>query len=89
MLKRHHEQIARTFVKYNNKWFFVSTIDRSCSSFLDVVFAETLVFEWDEENNNRGKIIAEYSSGKGDLLKHLAAVEQLGKLGEVIKDIDA
>ena len=85
--KRHSEQIARTFCKgKDGKWYFISTIDRSCSSYIDVIFAETYVYEWDEENRLQKGIIAEFSSGKGSLLKHLAAVEQLTKLGYLIKD---
>ncbi len=82
-----YEQIARTFLKAKNgKWYFVSTIDRSCSTIADVVFSETQVWEWDEENRLQTKIVAEYLSNNGCLLKHLAACEQLHKLGYLIKD---
>lgn len=85
--KRHHEQIARSFIKAKDgKWYFVSTIDRSCSTIADVVFSETYVYEWDEDNRLQKRIVAEFSGAKGCLLKHLAVCEQLYKFGYLIKD---
>ena len=82
-----YEQIARSFIKAKDgKWYFVSTINRSSSGIADFLFAETYVYEWDEENRLQKSIIAEFSSGESCLLKHLAACEQLYKLGYLIKD---
>lgn len=88
-MKTHHEQIARTFVKHDDKWFFVSTINRSSATDDDFIFAETMAFEWDEENKKTGKIVAEHGGERGSIFKHLVFVEQLGKLGKIIKDYDA
>jgi hypothetical protein len=92
MIKKQYEQIARTFVKAKDgKWYFISTINRTSKvegnyCFEVPMFAETQVWEWDEENRLQTKIIAEYISNDGCLLKHLAACEQLHKLGYLIKD---
>ena len=82
-----YEQIARTFVKAKDgKWYFISTINRCFGNDDDFWGSETQVWEWDEENRLQTKIVAEYISNDGCLLKHLAACEQLHKLGYLIKD---
>lgn len=73
------DQYLRSYVKFDEQWFFVSTINRNCSSELApfLVFSETIVWGWDEENQKRLNMLGEFSSFKGSSLAHFMVINRL------------
>lgn len=54
-----------------NKWYYVSTINRDSSAqYYPHRYAETIVFEWDVENQKKGKILKGDECSDGSTWKH-------------------
>ena len=71
-------QYLTSYVKYEDKWFFVSSINRMCSSDYPIMFSETMVWEWDKEKNERlNSILGEFSSFTNSSVQHFRVVDNL------------
>ena len=64
------------------KWYYVSTMNRDSSAqYYPHRYAETIVFEWDVENQKRGKILHGDEAGEWSLRTHAKVVDKLCKYG--------
>lgn len=84
--KYNEKQFLRTWVRHGEKWFFVSTINRLCSSDYPTEFAETMAWEWDNEKNERCAIVGELSGPYNSPFNHFFCVESLLTKGLVERE---
>lgn len=69
-------------VRFGDKWFYVSTIDRDSSAILGPRrFAETIVWEFDPITNKTGEMIWEGSGLEGSIFTHLQVCQFLHEDG--------
>jgi hypothetical protein len=73
--------LIQSYVHYNDKVFFVSTINRESSSpyAAGTIYAETMV--WEYKNNARGEILAQSEATEDSLEGHFNMCKLLAKLG--------
>lgn len=78
-----NERLISSTVEHGGKSFFVSTINRYSSSQLrpDHRYAETLVWEWDWETRQRGRMLWQGSDCENRIQTHQATVERIHKTG--------
>ena len=70
--------LAQTYVFTDTGAYFVRTANRRCSSsFWPMMYAETLVWEWDVETKERGKLISMHEDTQDSLDTHFEVVEGL------------
>lgn len=81
-----NKTLIQTYVWHGNTCFFVSTINRRCSSMIGGVYAETFVFEWDDVNRKKGDIIAQHEAGMDSIYFHQKMVEWLYATGKCTVD---
>lgn len=77
------KRLIKSYVWHEGKCFFVSTIDRDCSSMLGGRFSETIVWEWDWENDKRKHIVYESGSIRGSIKEHQRICAELFANGKV------
>ena len=70
-------QYLSTNVRHEDKWFFVSTINRLDSTDYPTTFSETMIWEWDKKENKRGKCIGEFSGCRSSSTVHFMVVNNL------------
>jgi hypothetical protein len=80
-----NKQYLRTFVQHEDKWFFVSTINRLISSEYPIELSETMVYEWDEKKGETGEWIGEFGGPSYSSAQHCACVEFLLRNGSISK----
>lgn len=81
------EKVIQSYVFYEDKAFFVSTIERDSSAMLGPGrYYETIVWEWDTETRERGKIICQEGTHKGDLKQHFLICKVLRVTGKWPED---
>jgi hypothetical protein len=74
--------LIKSYVWHGGKCFYVSTIDRDSSAMLGPRrFAETIVWEFDWEKNERGSIVYETGWLAGSIFKHSQVCEFLHDTG--------
>ncbi len=71
------KSLAQTYVWHNGMRYFVSTIDSDSSSALGGRYAETMVWEWPEGQQQRGKFVAQDEHAAGSLYAHTRMVERI------------
>lgn len=65
-----------------NKWYYVSTINRDSSAeYYPHRYAETIVFEWDVENQKKGNILKGDECSEGSTWTHERIVGKLRLFG--------
>ena len=78
-------KIAQTTLYYKDgRVFFVSTIDRECSSMIGAgsIYAETMAWELDIETMTRKvSILYQGSCARGSIVEHQRVVEMFHKFG--------
>ena len=76
-------KLAQTFAKHGGKCAFVSTINRESSAALayGATYAETMVWEWDEETKTRGKLLWQGEAGTDSLFTHNRVVKRFEETG--------
>lgn len=83
------EPIIGSYVKHANSdlWWNVSTILRSCSSPYapEMMYNETIVWEWDPDTKIRGKQIEQIGGG---LDTHFALCRALHYTGSLPKEVE-
>lgn len=77
------ERVAKSYIWYGLQCFFVSTIDRESSAMLaqGARYAETLVWIFDWQKNERGELIYSDSAHEGSIHTHLVVCERLHDKG--------
>lgn len=77
--------VAQTYVWHGDKAFFVSTIDRESSAALahGMVYAETMVWNWNPETRERGSLIGQDEDCEGSIRTHQMVVDRLHRTGLV------
>jgi len=78
-----NETQIKSYVRYKDKWFLVSTIERESSAAIipPVIYNETIVWEWNEETKERGKIIAKTGENKKQIFNHNQICQSLYSFG--------
>jgi len=82
-------KIIQSYVHKDDKCFFVSTINRLSSAMLNAewIYAETMVWNWDEGKHDRGELIWQGEDVKDGTNTHFRACKSLLEAG-VIGDDD-
>ncbi len=85
------KRITQTYVMYDGKEYFVSTINRESSSRYGGIYAETLV--WESARNTksamkRGKMVAQDEGSQGSISAHIKMVERIHRTGKFAGDED-
>jgi len=77
--------LAKDFIAYKEKHFFVSTINRRSSAALAYggLYAETMAWEWNPATNTRGSCVGQDASGEDSLMAHKRVCENLRTHGVV------
>ncbi len=69
--------IIQSYVWHGEKCFFVSTIDRESSAMEGGTYAETMVWEFDFKERNRGDIVGQGEDATGSAREHYALCQRL------------
>jgi hypothetical protein len=80
-------KLIKSYVWSNDKCFFVSSINRPDTLSYTGVYAETMIWEYDYYNNERGELVGQVSDVKNSLNAHFAVCEELQKNG-FLKECD-
>jgi len=75
-------RLIKSYVFYKDKCWFVSTIDRDSSALYGGRYAETLVWEYNWDKAERGKIVGQADSVWGDISAHTNMCELIFNTGE-------
>ena len=78
-----NKKLIQSYVFTEEGAYFVSTIDRESSSMMGGRYAETLVWEWDTEERERGGIVAQGEDLEGSIHRHMQIVEKIYSYGLV------
>ena len=74
--------LINSYVWYGPQCFYVSTRDRDSSAILwSRRFAETTVWEFDFDKNERGSQVSTYADLEGSIFTHLQVCQFLHKTG--------
>jgi len=78
-------KIIQSYVWHEDKCFFVSTINRNTSAreAPDFIYAETLVWTYDNETRKAGSLLYQLDSIKNDIRTHLQACQDLHEYGKI------
>lgn len=78
------DKLIQSYVWHGDKAFFVSTINRVTSAALaqGMIYAETMVWEWDAKTRERGKRIGQDEDTRDSIHTHIAVCERLQKTGK-------
>lgn len=63
-------KLCHSFVYFEDKCFYVSTINRDSSAMTGGRYAETIVWEYDEATKKRGVILTQGEASEGSLHTH-------------------
>lgn len=77
------ERIVKSYVWHDGVCFFVSTIERDSSGIDGGRFNETLVWDYNWEERERGKLIAQDSAPVGSINTHQKIVDTLFRDGNL------
>jgi len=82
--------IAYTIVQRNGKHYYISTINResSASGAYGRMYAETMVWEWDNVLRERGEFIGQGEASCDSLFTHLDFVQRMHRDGVLEIDED-
>lgn len=77
------ETVIQTYVQHQGRWFFVSTINRESSAALadGHIYAETLIWDWNPETKDRGRIVWQDEDIRGSIRIHQNLVKRLHEHG--------
>lgn len=83
-------QICRSFVYHGDECFFVSTINRECSSpeSYGGTYAETMVWTYNDEVGSRSELLYMGSSSTDSLHTHFKVCQLLVETGKPEKEED-
>ena len=74
-------QIIQSYVCHEDKAYFVSTINRMSSCTEPIVYAETLVWEWNKETKVRGDLVGSEMDVKDSIKIHLLVCDKIHRTG--------
>lgn len=78
-----NKKVIKSYVWYDDKCFFVSTIERDSSAVLGLDrYYETIAWEFNWDDQRRGNIVAIDGSGCGDLRAHFEMCKRLHETGD-------
>lgn len=69
--------IAKTHLKYKDKYYFISTINRECSSMesYGILYTETIAWEWNPETNTKGCQVTQDAGPEDSIQSHLRVIQ--------------
>jgi hypothetical protein len=76
-------KIIKSYVWHKEKCFFLSTIERDSSALEPMRFNETLVWEYDWDKRERGKMLYQGEDIRGFIDQHIDFCRQLFETGEI------
>jgi len=81
-------KIMQSYVWHNDKCFFVSTINRESSAreAYELIYAETMVWEYDCTQGERGRLIYQFDDIKNGIKSHIKACQELHANGRINED---
>lgn len=76
-------QLIRSNVRHEDKWFFVSTINRESSSMFaaGMIYAETMVWEYDNTTGERGAFLFQTDGARDSITAHTKCCERIATTG--------
>lgn len=77
-------QYLMTNVRYDDKWFMVSSINRISYYEYTIVGSETMVWEWIPEEKKRGECLGEFGGMENSSVEHFLCVEHLREHGSMV-----
>jgi hypothetical protein len=71
--------LCQSYVSYEGQEYFVSTINRTSSAYYGgpLIYAETLVWEYDRTINQRGDLVLERDDLRDSIRMHVKVVEDI------------
>lgn len=73
--------LAQTYVRHNEQFFLVSTIDRDSSAMDGGRYAETLVWNYNLETRLAETLVGQFEGTEGTIVKHQQVVVGLFEQG--------
>lgn len=81
------KRLIKSYVWYEDKCFFISTINRDSSAMYGPRrFAETIIWAYDWEKRERLQILDTFGDSEGRVSKHLNICKQISETGEYFDD---
>ena len=81
--------LIKSYVWHGESCFFVSTFDRDSSAMLGPRrYAETIVWRFNWEKNEKGEILSQHGGSVGSIFTHLQVCQFLHDTGESEPDDD-
>lgn len=81
--------LIKSYIWHKGKCFYVSTFDRDSSAMLGPRrYAETIVWEFDWDKNERGSILDQGHGTAGTIFTHLQMCQFLLDTGKPVGDIE-
>jgi hypothetical protein len=80
-----NEFLAAQVVQHptEDKWYYVSTINRESGIYPGDTFSETIVFGWDKENQKREGILYQASHCTDSLWEHNRIIKRIEETGNI------
>lgn len=76
------QRLLKSYVWHGDQCFFVSTIERDCSSMMGGRYFETIAWKYEWETGYRGEQVSGTGSGPA-FEQHFSVVAQLFRTGKV------
>lgn len=78
-----NETVIQSFVWHNNKRYFISTIERDCSSLnVQTRYNETIVWDWPVGQEQRGTMLFMDEDIAGSISNHISICNRVYSSGE-------
>ena len=89
MSDEYNKNVIKTYVFHKDRCFFVSTINRECSSMAGYgsVYSETLVFDYDWSKKETSGILYQASGCRDAINVHQHVVEMFHKHGDMPPEV--
>jgi len=80
-----NEFLAAQVVQHptEDKWYYVSTINRESGCYPGDTFSETIVFGWDKENQKKTGMLYQASHCTDSLWEHNRIIKRIEEVGMV------
>lgn len=76
-----NQTLVQTYVRHNDQFFFISTIDRDSSAMDGGRYAETLVWNYNLETRLAEALVGQFEGTEGTIAKHQQVVVGLFEQG--------
>ncbi len=77
------DALIKSYVNHNGKWYYVSTMNRDSGFHLSKRFTETIVWEFDYEKRESGKMLLQDFDDENSIENHQRIVNHIYNTGEI------